>query len=56
MAGYGQDVVTVQLRPTRADDLAALAIRLQEDDPFGFFGHRSVNGLERRFAADGLIR
>ena len=38
MAGYGQDVVTVQLRPIRADDLAALAIRLQEDDPFGFFG------------------
>jgi len=45
----------VQLRPIRADDLAALGVRPQEDDPFGFFGHRAVNGLERRFAADGLI-
>jgi len=27
----------------------------QEDDPFGFFGYRAVNGLERRFAVDGLI-
>jgi len=55
MAGYGQEVATVQLRPIRADDLAALGVRPQDDDPFGFFGHRSVNGLERRFAADGLI-
>jgi len=55
MAGYGQAVATVQLRPIRAVDLAALGDRPQEDDPFGFFGHRSVNGLERRFAVDGLI-
>jgi len=55
MAGYEQEVATVQLRPIRADDLAALGVRPQEDDPFGFFGHRSVNGLERRFAVDGLI-
>ena len=55
MAGYGQEVATVQLRPIRADDLAALGVRPQEDDPFGFFGHRAVNGLQRRFAADGLI-
>jgi len=55
MAGYGQAVATVQLRPIRADDLAALGVRPQEDDPFGFFGHRAVNGLERRFAVDGLI-
>ncbi len=55
MAGYGQAVATVQLRPLRADDLAALGVRSQEDDPFGFFGYRAVNGLERRFAVDGLI-
>ena len=43
-------------RPSRADsDLAARGVRPQEDDPFGFFGHRSVNGLQRRFAADGMI-
>ncbi len=45
MAGYGQAVATVQLRPIRADDLAALGVRSQEDDPFGFFGYRAVNGL-----------
>ncbi len=38
MAGYGQEVATVQLRPIRADDLAALGVRPQDDDPFGFFG------------------
>lgn len=45
----------MQLRPIRADDLVALSVRPREDDPFGFFGHRAVNGQERRFAADGLI-
>jgi RimJ/RimL family protein N-acetyltransferase len=46
----------VTLRPVRADDLPILAEgRSAASDPWNFFGFRSNNGLERRFAADGFI-
>ena len=46
----------VTLRPVRADDLPILADGTSPgSDPWNFFGFRSSNGLERRFAADGFI-
>jgi RimJ/RimL family protein N-acetyltransferase len=46
----------VRLRPARAEDLPTLTgARSRESDPFGFFGHTATNGLERRYATDGLL-
>lgn len=48
-------MVTIRLRPVRADDLALLEHGDPEDDPFGFYGFTATNALQRAFAANGLI-
>jgi RimJ/RimL family protein N-acetyltransferase len=49
-------VRTVDLRPARVSDLAALTTLADEqDDPWNFFGFRPSNLWERRFAENGLI-
>lgn len=48
-------MIPVGLRAVRADDLPLLGAGSAEDDPFGFFGFTAANGLQARWAADGLI-
>jgi RimJ/RimL family protein N-acetyltransferase len=48
-------MVSMRLRPVRADDLDALAPLSADDDPFGFFGYRAANAMHRRFAETGLL-
>lgn len=51
---YDRSVTKVRLRATIADDLPKLH-GSDEDDPFLFYGFTATNGLERRFATDGMI-
>lgn len=48
-------MVPVRLRALRHDDLEQLHQDSPQDDPFQFFGFRASNGLQRRYAQDGLI-
>lgn len=46
---------TVRLRPFRREDLALFAADEQVPGGFEFYGFRSTDGIERRYAEDGLI-
>ncbi|SOD72685.1 RimJ/RimL family protein N-acetyltransferase [Jatrophihabitans sp. GAS493] len=48
-------MATVRLRPIEFDDLDGLSAEGPEEDPFGFFGFRAANTMQRRFNADGFI-
>lgn len=45
----------IRLRPFRQADLAVFAADEQEPGGFEFYGFRPTNGIERRYAENGLI-